>query len=213
MQYEGFNRQDFEVFSIPGLENRMSAIRERIQPKFQTLGKRLTDELAFSLGQEMFLHIAKHARRTVNPPKDTWLAIAGNKRGYKKHPHFQLGLFDDHLFLWLAFIYELPNKGEIAGRLIQNVDKLQELIPKDFVISTNHMEKEATPVRELDLLDVLRQFQKVKQRELLIGRQIPRENPIVQDGDQLIAVALDTFQSLVPVYQLALSSDVAPISI
>nr|WP_313787308.1 DUF1054 family protein [Paenibacillus larvae] len=88
----------------------MKAIRERIQPKFKELGELLCDDLAMMAGNEMFVHIAKHARRTVNPPKDTWMAFCHNKRGYKQHPHFQIGLFDDHVFVWLAFIYELPDK-------------------------------------------------------------------------------------------------------
>lgn len=108
MRFTGFTDSDFETFQIEGLEERMEAIEDRIRPKFRTIGQELTDELSARLGSEMFLHIAKHARRTVNPPQDTWLAIAANKRGYKKHPHFQVGLFDDFVFVWLAFIYELP---------------------------------------------------------------------------------------------------------
>ena len=38
------------------------------------------------------MHVAKHARRSVNPPIDTWVAFAPNKRGYKMLPHFQIGL-------------------------------------------------------------------------------------------------------------------------
>src|SRR5699024_11327687 len=70
------------------------------------------EDVRAMVGSDMHLHIAKHARRTVNPPNDTWMAIAGNKRGYKKHPHFQVGLWDDHLFIWLAYIYELPRSEE-----------------------------------------------------------------------------------------------------
>src|SRR5690625_3000670 len=108
----------------------MKAIQERIQPKFREIGTRLTDDLSGMIGSEMYLHIAKHARRTVNPPNDTWLAIAGNKRGYKKHPHFQVGLWDDRLFIWLAFIYELPNKPMFASNFLNNFDKLKQNIPE-----------------------------------------------------------------------------------
>src|SRR5690625_444201 len=105
----------------------MKAIQERIQPKFREIGTRLTDDLSSMIGSEMYLHIARHARRTVNPPNDTWLAIAGNKRGYKKHPHFQIGLWDDRVFIWLAFIYELPGKAEIAGTFLQNIGEIESL--------------------------------------------------------------------------------------
>lgn len=137
---KGFQQQDFNIFHIDGLDGRMNAIQTRIQPKFKEIGKELTNFLSVQLGNEMYLHIAKHARRTVNPPKDTWLAIASNKRGYKKHPHFQLGLFDDHLFIWLAFIYELPNKQEFAKNLLKHFNELKNL-PEDFVISLDHTKK------------------------------------------------------------------------
>src|SRR5690625_163422 len=99
MTFNGFNQDDFSVFKIDGLEKRMEAIQKQIQPKFKELGTELVEDLSTYLGNEVFLHIAKHARRTVNPPQDTWLAIADNKRGYKKHPHFQVGLFDDQINL------------------------------------------------------------------------------------------------------------------
>jgi hypothetical protein len=125
----GFVPDDFATFAIDGLERRMAAIQSRIQPKFRALGERLTHELMPAAGDELFLHIAKHARRTVNAPKDTWMALCSNKRGYKQHPHFQLGLFDDHLFLWLAFIYELPNKSEIASALLGELDTVIRTVP------------------------------------------------------------------------------------
>ncbi len=73
MEFKGFTKKDFDTFQIPGLEERMEAIRERIQPKFHAIGQVLTNDLSVRTGNEMFLHIAKHARRTVNPPKDTWI--------------------------------------------------------------------------------------------------------------------------------------------
>ena len=54
--------------------------------------------------------MAKHARRTVNPPKDSWVAFAPYKRGYKSLPHFQIGLWRTHLFIVLVIIYEALKK-------------------------------------------------------------------------------------------------------
>src|SRR5690625_1025755 len=152
MNFNGFSQEDFDTFLIDGLDERMKAIQIRIQPKFQEIGSYLTDYLSVQLGNEVFLHIAKHARRTVNPPQDTWLAIADNKRGYKKHPHFQVGLFDDHVFMWLAFIYELDGKKEIAESFISSFDELKKL-PGDFVISLDHMKKDAITINDLELKD------------------------------------------------------------
>src|SRR5690625_5408059 len=97
----------------------MTAIQERIQPKFKKIGEALTEDVRAMVGSDMHLHIAKHARRTVNPPNDTWMAIAGNKRGYKKHPHFQVGLWDDHLFIRSEeHTSELQSRGHLVCRLL-----------------------------------------------------------------------------------------------
>ena len=204
MNFDGFTSKDFETFTIDGLEDRMDAIRERIQPKFQIIGQTLTDDLSSILQNEMFLHIAKHARRTINPPKDTWLVIAANKRGYKQHPHFQVGLFDDHLFIWLAFIYELPNKENIALNFLNNMDIIKNSVPDDFCVSLDHTKKDSIPFNVIDLKSSLERFRDVKKAEFLIGRHINVENPILNDGDKLLKVILETFQTLIPLYKLSL---------
>ncbi|MBS4197389.1 YktB family protein [Lederbergia citri] len=205
MQFTGFTQHDFDTFHIEGLEDRMEAIQQRIQPKFKALGDVLTDDLSAMVGSEMFLHIAKHARRTVNPPKDTWLAIAGNKRGYKQHPHFQVGLFDDHVFIWLAYIYELPNKTSIAKNLLKNIKSIENSIPSDFVVSLDHMKKESTSMADINLKEALIRFRDVKKAEFLIGRHIEANDTILRDRDRFIDFVKETFETLVPIYRLAFS--------
>ncbi|WP_182199039.1 YktB family protein [Paraliobacillus salinarum] len=202
MQLQGFEKQDFDTFHIDGLDERMKAIQERIQPKFKAIGTELTDHLSVTLGQEMFLHIAKHARRSVNPPNDTWLAVCDNKRGYKKHPHFQLGLFDDHLFIWLAFIYELPGKDKIATTFLSDIDELHQL-PESFVVSLDHMKKDAMSINDLTE-DHLNRVRSVKKAELLIGKHLSKEEAIKLDTDQFINEVKETLDTLVPLYKKAL---------
>ncbi|WP_106497756.1 YktB family protein [Lentibacillus sp. Marseille-P4043] len=204
MSFDGFTDQDFATFSIDGLTERMEAIQNRIQPKFQEIGNELVDHLQTQLGNEMFLHIAKHARRTVNPPKDTWLAIANNKRGYKKHPHFQFGLFDDHIFIWLAFIYELPNKQEFAKNLLNNIDAIKSEVSDDFVISLDHTKKKSTKLGDINLEAALERFRDVKKAEFLIGRHIAANDKRITDGEELVNIAKNTYDILLPFYQRAL---------
>lgn len=202
MTFTGFKQSDFDVFTIEGLDERMTAIQEKIQPKFQQIGNQLVDDVSAIVGSEMYLHIAKHARRTVNPPNDTWLAIAGNKRGYKKHPHFQVGLWDDRLFIWLAFIYELPDKSKIARNFIDNAAMFEEL-PKDFHISLNHMKKDAESLENIDLEKALGRFRDVKKAEFLIGKQLSPTDSVVQNGEELIDFIKQVYQQLIPFYRLA----------
>lgn len=203
MNFEGFAQNDFDTFKIEGLAERMEAIQERIQPKFRTIGEPLTEDLAMMLGNEMHLHIARHARRTVNPPNDTWLAICNNKRGYKQHPHFQIGLYDDHLFIWLAFIYELPNKQKIASTFLDHMDDIEKTVPNDFVVSMDHMKKDKESMEEIDLHAALERFRNVKKAEFLIGRHIASNDPIIKDGQALYEVVKDTFETLLPLYTLS----------
>jgi uncharacterized protein YktB (UPF0637 family) len=155
----------------------------------------------------MYLHIARHARRKVNPPNDTWLAICHDKRGYKKHPHFQLGLFDDHLFIWFALIYEAPNKANIAETLITNSNLIMDL-PSDFVISLDHMKKEATPISEMnesDLITSLERLRDVKKAEFLVGRHLQPDSSILKNGQTLLDFTKETYEQLLPIYQKAMT--------
>ena len=93
MSFSGFTASDFKVFDIPGFKPRMEAIKTRIRPKLEAAGRDLlAGRLAGSGVCEAFAHVARHARRTVNPPDDTWVAFAGDKRGYKKHCHFKVAV-------------------------------------------------------------------------------------------------------------------------
>lgn len=198
-----FTQHDFDTFKIDGLTERMEAIQTRIQPTFQKLGDALIDDVQALVGSEMYVHIAKHARRTVNPPNDTWMAFAGNKRGYKKHPHFQIGLWDDHLFIWLAFIYELPNKTNMAANFLHHIDELDTIIPNDYVISLDHMKKDAVKKQDIDLEKALTRFHDVKKAEFLVGRHIQPNDPILQDQDALLACIKETYQTLIPIYRMS----------
>jgi uncharacterized protein YktB (UPF0637 family) len=202
----GFTQADFDVFGLEGLEERMAAIQNQIQPKFRAIGEQLSVELAVHAGNEMYLHVARHARRKVNPPKDTWLAICSNKRGYKAHPHFQLGLFDDHLFLWLALIYEVPNKSNIAAAYLNQIDDVIAAVPKDYVLSQDHMKKESTVIGDMsrqDWTNALIRFRDVQKAELLIGRHIKANDGLLRDGDALLQFASSTYETLMPLYRMA----------
>src|SRR3990172_9024632 len=92
MRSSGLSAQDFKVFDIPSFQGRMAAIREEIRPKLEALGSMLRPEIERLTGGEAFAHVARHARRTVNPPDDTWVAFGPDKRGYKKHSHFKVAI-------------------------------------------------------------------------------------------------------------------------
>ncbi|WP_141992432.1 DUF1054 domain-containing protein [Bacillus sp. B4EP4a] len=205
MNIASFTADDFDVFKIDGLEPRMDALKERIQPKLQALGEHFSQKLSVMTGDEMHPHVAKHARRSVNPPKDTWVAFAANSRGYKMMPHFQIGLWETHMFIWYAVIYEAPNKTEIGKKLEQQASRLVNSIPSHYVWSIDHTKPDVINHDGLgvdDLNSMFTRLQTVKKAEILCGIKISRDDAIKLKDDDFIQTIQDAFEHLLPLYQL-----------
>ena len=205
MAIQGFTEEDFKVFTIDGLDQRMDAIKTIIRPKFETLSQIFTDELSVLTNSPIYPHIAKHARRTINPPNDTWISFSSNPRGYKMQPHFQIGLWETHVFIWFAVIYEAKGKEEIGKRLSEQTESIKNLIPSDYVWSVDHMKPDVIPHNSLsaeNLSTMFDRLQTVKKAELLCGYKIPREEAIKLSGEQLVDVIRDVFVHLIPLYNV-----------
>lgn len=206
MAFTGFTDEDFNVFMIDGLDERMEALKLHIRPKLEELGKYFTPELATLTGDEMFYHVAKHARRTKNPPNDTWVAFAANSRGYKMMPHFQIGLWESHLFIWFALIYEAPNKAEFGKVLEENANQIFTETPKDFVWSLDHTKPDVQKHADLskdELTSMFDRLQTIKKAEILCGYQIPREKAVNLSAEELVAKIDSVFKTLIPLYKLS----------
>ena len=109
MTIQTFKSTDFDVFTVDGLEERMSAIKTNIHPKLEALGEQFAEYLSKQTDENFFIMLQNtHAK--VNPPNDTWVAFSTNKRGYKMLPHFQIGLWGTHAFIYFGLIYECPQK-------------------------------------------------------------------------------------------------------
>jgi uncharacterized protein YktB (UPF0637 family) len=204
--FTGFDNRDFEVFEIDGLESRMEALIDRVRPKFHLLGERIGASLEHLCGEEMFTHVAKHARRTVNAPNDSWVAFANNKRGYKAHPHFQVGLWSTHVFVQFAIIYECPNKNVFAERALAELNSIRHAVPSSFVWSKDHMVPTGLKHSELtddQLAELFERLKTVKASELTCGIHIQRGDPVLASGDDFVKLAEETFATLLPLYKMA----------
>ncbi|WP_078381044.1 YktB family protein [Sutcliffiella halmapala] len=204
-RFNGFQQADFNVFTINGLEERMDALKEIIQPKFEQLGEHFTPSLSAMTGDEMHYHVAKHARRTKNAPKDSWVAFASNNRGYKMLPHFQIGLWETHVFVWFAVIYEAQIKEAFGETLLGEIKKIRKDIPSYYVWSKDHTKPEVIPqstLSEEEHKELFERLMNVKKAEILCGIQIPQEEAIKLSGDETIARIEEAFQTLRPLYNL-----------
>ncbi|MFS0871560.1 YktB family protein [Paenibacillus xylanilyticus] len=206
MTFSGFNSNDFDVFQVPGLEPRMEMLIERVRPKLEELGTELTPFLTELSGEEMFVHVAKHARRTVNPPKDTWVAWASSKRGYKALPHFEVGMFDTHVFVIFAIIYESPNKTTFAEGLERQLNEVRSSLPGTYYWSMDHMAPHGTLQKDMqneDFDKIITKLKTVKKAEVMCGLRIDRDDPLVADGDKFVETVRSTFTTLLPLYKMS----------
>lgn len=207
MTSTGFTPKDFEIFDIDDFEGRMAAIRERIRPKLQELGRTLAPELFHLLGQPVFEHVAKHARRTVNPPDDTWVAFCTDKRGYKKHPHFKVAVSRN----CLRFLFEIgpenrakdawarawKRQGNEAATAIRNV--------RIGWFKNEHDEDPAAEMKDLSREELLRigdHLVRTRDGQLVVGRRIPVSEATKLDAPRLKRAALDAFATLAPLFHL-----------
>jgi uncharacterized protein YktB (UPF0637 family) len=206
LSFLGFTEADFDVFTIDGLDARMDALKLQIRPKLEELGKHFAPTLSSLAGDEMHYHVAKHARRTINPPKDTWVAFASNPRGYKMLPHFQIGLWETHVFIWFAVIYEAPDKEAFGKKLAENINSIYSQTPQEFYWSGDHMKPDATlhsSMSKDELLSMFTRLQSVKKAEILCGMNIPRDEATKLDGEEMLARIEFVFKEILPLYKLA----------
>ena len=85
-----FTKKDLEIFQVSGFADRMQLIVDEIHPKLSKLGELLQPQLSRLVSHQLYPHIAQHARRTVNPPDETWVAFAPDEKNYKPFVRFEL---------------------------------------------------------------------------------------------------------------------------
>ena len=203
MKY-AFTQADFDVFKIDGLDNRMAELIEQTRPKLENLGEHFENYLTELTGDETIAHVAKHARRTTNPPDDTWVAFSTNPRGYKMMPHFQIGLYQDHAFCMYGIIYESKDKERLAKNWLKNIDKFDKL-PRTYQISLDHMKPEKTPLNKLseeELEAGLIRLRDVKKGEFLVGKVYKPGDKAFESDKAFIQDLEKVMKHLLPFYNV-----------
>ncbi|MCU5745656.1 DUF1054 domain-containing protein [Staphylococcus sp. SQ8-PEA] len=193
-----FKPNDFKVFEVDGLDARMEALNEHIRPQLQELGEYFSQFLETETGEVFYPHVAKHARRSVNPPKDTWVAFATNKRGYKMQPHFQIGLFRDQLFVMYGVMHEAKDKEEQVKVFEEQLDYLTSL-PEDYCLSLDHMKPEKKYIKDLsteDIQSAIDRVKNVKKGELFVARTLDPNDYRLKKDQAFLYFLEDTFKHL-----------------
>jgi len=208
MPSAAFGSADFKVFDVKGFQPRMGEIRARIRPKLETLGKSLAPAVARSVGGDTFAHVAKHARRTVNPPDDTWVAFAPDKRGYKKHCHFKVAL-SRHC---VRFLFEIgpehADKKRWATAWKKNARNLAPVLRRVKNLAWFKNEHDETPAAALGdmtpdaLMDLADEIVRTRDGQFVLGRAVTADEASRWNEAQYRQAALDTFRALIPLYRL-----------
>lgn len=195
-----FDDSDFDIFEEATLDARMTAIREVIDPKFEQLAQAILPVLSTD-GQTWTAHIAKHLRRTTNAPDNTWVAFAPNKRGYKMMPHFELGIWADAVYLYLAVEENMkPQATEaIMAKMQQASDQVAQL-PTSYVLSADHMVNATQLLTRAGYEALVIRFGTVRHSEVLVGLKIARGDQRLngQSAEPLVTAV----KTLLPIYQL-----------
>ncbi|MFS0560902.1 DUF1054 domain-containing protein [Terribacillus sp. 179-K 1B1 HS] len=198
-----FTKQDFDVFSIDGLEERMEELRSRLSPKLEMLATELAPYAEQVTDHDMYVHVAKHARRTKNAPNDTWSALASSKRGYKKLPHFQIGLWGTHVFVQFALIYESPIKETVGRKMTEAKKQILDSIPSHYVWSMDHMKPDASPISD-ELFDkIADRLQHIKKAELVCGVHLQPDDPALASKEAFLKVCQDVLKHTAILYEQA----------
>jgi uncharacterized protein YktB (UPF0637 family) len=141
----GFNRADFQVFEVEGFNERMAELYAKVRPKLLRLGDELAPQLARKLHLEFFPHVAKHARRTVNPPPETWCAFGPSARGYKRYPYLGLCISRFGLHARVVVKSEADRRPEMSAMLQTKADELTRALNGTMVARYDNWSFDAMP--------------------------------------------------------------------
>lgn len=210
MKFNGFEKEDFDLFLIEGLEERMEVLINQLRPKFYTFGEDLSEELSYITETQMYPHVAKHARRKTNPPNDSWVAFASNQRGYKMMPHFQICVWNTHVLIQWGIIYEAKNKSTFADNLIEHLNEVKKTIPSHYQWSKDHMKPEGIVQCEMtneDFEDFAKRLKHNKNGEIMVGLNIPVEEALKMSPEDFYELVIKTWKNLNYLHQLAKNKD------
>lgn len=197
----GFTPVDFEVFKVEGFNERMQQIYAHVRPKLLKLGDELAPELARRLHLEFFPHVAKHARRTVNPPPETWAAFGPSPRGYKRYGYLALCISAAGLHARAVVKSEADKRHEMARGLKSGATKLVKDFKGTKIARYDKWDFEHLPAgqpAEAELFTTLAETLDKKTGGIDLGFGWSVKESIRLDRGEM----LDAFRELEPLYRI-----------
>ncbi|MBF6568094.1 MAG: DUF1054 family protein [Candidatus Binataceae bacterium] len=197
----GFTAADFKIFEVEGFNPRMQQIFAQVRPKLVRLGEELAPELSRHLHMEFFPHVARHARRTVNPPPETWAAFGPSARGYKRYGYLALCISGAGLHARAVVKSEADQRAEMARGLKGRAAELAKALHGTQIARYDKWDFQKLPAAALangQLFEELADSIAKKTGGLDIGFGWTRGEAARLDRAEL----LDAFRELEPVYRI-----------
>jgi uncharacterized protein YktB (UPF0637 family) len=197
----GFTPVDFEVFKVEGFSERMQQIYAHVRPKLIRLGDELAPELARRMHMEFFPHVAKHARRTVNPPPETWAAFGPSPRGYKRYGYLALCISGAGLHARAVVKSEADKRPEMARGLKSRAAQLVKDFKGSAIARYDKWDFQKLPEghpAEADLFTTLAEGLNKKSGGMDLGFGWNVRESLRLDRDEMV----DAFRELEPLYRI-----------
>jgi uncharacterized protein YktB (UPF0637 family) len=204
---KGFSERHFEAFQIPNLDARLEVIKLLIRPKLRLIGKAIEPMLSAELGEEFYYHVARHRRRRVNPPNDTWVAWSTSQHSYKSKLHFRVGIEKNFIYAQCGILSEYKHKKSFSRLLEKNWEDLKQQIPLNYVWSfregfTFHIH--ANMIDDGRLLNrIIDDLRTINSTECVCGIIFDKNGEEVSNEEKLLASIQDVFRNLYPLYNMA----------
>ena len=152
--------------------------------------------------------MAKHARRTVNPPDDTWVAFGPDRRGYKKHCHFKVAVSRRCVRFLFEIGPEHADKKRWSAAWKKNAGKLAPVLRRMKGLAWFKNEHDEEPAASLADLspeafgDLADELTRIRDGQLVVGRAISVGEVARWADPECRDTALDTFRAMAPLYRL-----------
>ncbi len=117
-------------------------------------------------------------------------------------PHFQIGMFEDQLFVMFGIMHEAKDKATRAKVFERNL-KLFRQLPDDYRVCLDHMKPDKPFIKDLtddDLIEAIQRAINVKKGEFFIARAITPQDKRLKSDKAFILPLEETFDQFLPFY-------------
>ncbi|MGH7918306.1 MAG: DUF1054 family protein, partial [Candidatus Binataceae bacterium] len=161
----------------------------------------LAPVLARKLHLEFFAHVAKHARRTVNPPPETWAAFGPSPQGYKRYGYLALCISGAGLHARAVVKAEADKRVEMGRGLQSRAAQLAKDFSGAPIARYDRWDCKTLPEplpAKKEFFHGLGDALNKKSGGIDVGFGWPVRESVKLDRDEL----LDAFRELAPLYRI-----------